>query len=83
MKFDGSEEAAVKRTSSLVSGVFHVLMILLILGALVSLYLGLGGYKEAGDNAITSINFLALAAVLGIFARIAQAAKHHEITRNR
>lgn len=74
MKYDGSEQAAEERTSRLVAGAMHLLMGLFIIGSLISLFLGL---SEA-ENAIQQINFLALSAVLGIFARIAQAAKHHE-----
>jgi uncharacterized YccA/Bax inhibitor family protein len=69
-----SEEAAVKRTTSAMITVYALIMGLCILGALGSLY---AGFREA-ESAITQIDYLALSAVLGIFARIAQAAKHRE-----
>jgi hypothetical protein len=65
---------AEQRTSAIASGFLTLIMGLCILGALFALYMG---FSEA-ENAITQIDYLALAAVLGIFARIAQAAKHRE-----
>jgi hypothetical protein len=75
-----TEEArAQARTSSIVTSIMSLIMGICILGALFALYMG---FREA-DNAIQQIDFLALSAVLGIFARIAQAAKHHEEASNK